>query len=155
MILKSWNMLLESWISFNSDEKLGHDSRSPTIAITSFQSVPKYWHVEWCNMLSIVHWSASNSICNGDSLFSYNFCTRELFCPSPSTHVHPHPLYKEVEVQEPSTKKIHSKREAYGGITGSRCTSFVATLVMNHAWHSSSAYIINSKESLSVPIDSL
>lgn len=42
-----------------------------------------------------------------------------------------------------------------GGITCSRCKYVVKVLAENHAWHSPSAYLINSSGSLSIPLNSL
>ena len=105
VMLKAGKHICSVSIFSNSVEKLGHAWGSFTIAISSLQSVPKFWQVECCSIFSIAHCSASTSECKDNSRQGKFLVPISWVFPKLSIHVHPLPLKLAEDIQDPSIKQ--------------------------------------------------
>ena len=117
---------------------------------------PNFWHVECCSMLSIAHLNASSSEWSDVSRLLKFLVPISCIFPLSSFHTHPIPLSWSVEVYEPSTIQMFSKLKACVSSTICVCGGAgIDSFALYHAWHSISAYLTNSRGSLSIPLNSL
>lgn len=156
MMLNSGKHIWSVSILSSSVAKLGQAWGSFNIAIRSLQSVPKLWHVECWSIFSIAHRSASSSECRADSRLVIFLVPISCMLLPLSIHTHPHPLKWSVDVHDPSSKQIFPKLKTWGSSVLLSCiTSCGTSFASNQAWHSLSAYLTSSNESLSIPLKNL